>query len=480
MAPRKKEEVKEVEFDEKSLAEVKIEDKPEVNKVTESMDKVTKALEKRLEDLEGIGPVRLKKLYANGIYTVDELMSQGEEWLVKTLDIPWDDARKLVQIANESLNTSDVFSSMYVSGRDYDKHIKERTVRLTTGLKEFDAILDKHGKGYESGVITEFFGAYGAGKTQVMMVACIMAQMPKDPCCLHCGQTEKLDTEKCQLVPNPDKPKEICGGTIWQGGGLSEWGKPCRVIYFDTENSYRPERLFDIVCNRELVKTKPQTITQIKEKAIKEPLNDEEYEKAMVIVDNVNVSRPRTSGLLMMYVNNLGSAVDGDFCKICHKREIDNELKPTHQNHPKAEKAKKDGIELEEHDFTRDTPVKLVVIDSLTGKFRKEFEGRGELSDRQMKLKSYIKMLENTAESKNIVLLVTNQVQEALGVMGDNIRPVGGNEIGHTITHRIYLKKPQSITKNNIDITLVDSPSMPKNTIKVELGFKGIQQLSTE
>ena len=60
-------------------------------------------------------------------------------------------------------------------------------------------------------------------------------------------------------------------------------------------------------------------------------------------------------------------------------------------------------------------------------------------------------------ESKNIICLVTNQAQEALGVMGDNIRPVGGNVIGHTFTHRIYLKKPQSMSKDKITAILVDS-----------------------
>ncbi len=454
MPPRKKQ-VEEVLLDEKSLT-------PEVtqdNKVLENIDKVNEALDKKLEDLDGIGPVRIKKLYANGIYTVDDLLSRGEEWLSRTLEISFDEANKMVQTANESLNNDAVFSSMFVTGKEYANYRKNRIEHMTTGLKDLDDITG----GYETGVITEYFGAYGAGKTQVMMVACIMAQMPKNPCCLSCGQTEKLDGEKCE-----------CDGTIWKGGGLSEYGKPCRVIYFDTENSYRPERLFEIICNREIIKTKPQTATQIKLQATKEPLNDEEFEKAMTLVDNVNVSRPRTSGLLMTYVNNLSSMINGDFCKICRKREINMDLQPTHQNHPKVKK----DMTVEQHDFVRDTPVRLVVIDSLTGKFRKEFEGRGELSDRQMKLKSYIKMLENTAESRNIVLLVTNQVQEALGVMGDNIRPVGGNEIGHTITHRLYLKKPQSLTKSKIDVTLVDSPDKPKQTISMELGYKGIQELS--
>lgn len=433
---------------------------PKKKEVLEKVETVNEAITLKLEDMDGIGPIRLKKLYGNGIYTVDDLLSYGEEALSRMLDISWDDAKKMTMVANESLNTEDVFSSVLVSGKDYYDFRRKKIEYMTTGLKELDEITG----GFETGVITEFFGAFGSGKTQFMMVACIMAQLPKEACCLSCGQTE-----------NPSKDKCECGGTWWNGGGLSEFGKPCRVLYIDTENSYRPERLYEIVCNRELIKTKPQTKTQEKQQARKEPLDDEEYEKAMQYVNNIDVSRPRTSAIQMMIVSNLSSIISGDMCKICHKREVSKTGEPTHKNHPKA----KDDMDLENHDFEKDKQVKLVILDSITGKFRKEFEGRGTLSDRQVKLSSHVRLLESVVESKNVICLVTNQAQEALGVMGDNIRPVGGNVIGHTFTHRIYLKKPQSMSKNKITAILVDSPNKAKNEVTLELGSKGIQEEST-
>lgn len=438
------------------------------NTVKTDMDKVDKIIQQKLEDLEGIGSVRLKKLYANSIYTVDDLLSHGEESVARLLEISWDDARKMIQIANESINTDEVFSSLIVNGKQYAEYRKKNIRYLTTGLEEFDEILG----GYESGVIIEFFAGFGGGKTQFMIVACIMAQLPKNQCCLHCGITtfegKLLEDSICQV--------KDCGGKFWKGGGFGEFGKPSRVIYIDTENSYRDERLFGIVCNRDLVLTKPQNATQKKQQAQKEPLNDEEYEKAMQYVYNVNVSRPRTSALQMMVVSNLSAIIDGDLCKVCHKRVISKEGLPTHQNDPKA----KPDMELQTHDFEKDIPSNLVIIDSFTGKFRKEYEGRGTLSDRQMKLKSMVKILESVVESKNVVCLVTNQVSEKMDVMGDNIRPVGGNEIGHTFTHRIYLKKAQSMTKDKITAILVDSPNHAKNEISLELGAKGIQELTTE
>lgn len=425
--------------------------------VLEKSETVNDSLNLKLEDMEGIGPIRLKKLFANGIYTIDDLLGYGEESLSRMLDISWDDAKKMTMVANESLNTEEVFSSVIVSGKDYYDFRKKKIEYMTTGHEEFDEITG----GFETGVITEFFGAFGSGKTQFMMVASIMSQLPKEACCLSCGQKESLDGEKCD-----------CGGTIWQGGGLSEFGKKGRVIYIDTENSYRPERLFQIVCNRELIKTKPQTKTQEKQQADKEPLDDEEYEKAMEYVYNIDVSRPRTSAIQMLVVSNLSSMISGDLCKYCHKREMSKTNEPTHKNHPKA----KDDMNLEDHDFEKDIPAKLVILDSITGKFRKEFEGRGTLSDRQVKLSSHVRLLESVVEAKNVVCLVTNQAQEALGVMGDNVRPVGGNVIGHTFTHRIYLKKPQSMSKDKITAILVDSPNKAKNEVTMELGGKGIQK----
>jgi DNA repair protein RadA len=441
------------------VAKKKVTINPVDTVVTDKMEAVNDVVGLKLEDMDGIGSVRLKKLYSNGIYTVDDLLGYGEESLSRMLDISWDDAKKMTSVANESLNSEDVLSSVVVSGKDYFNFRKNKIKYMTTGVEELDEITG----GFETGVITEFFGAFGSGKTQFMMVACIMAQMPEEKCCLSCGQDdeEKVKSDKCE-----------CGGTWWKGGGLSKFGKQSKVIYIDTENSYRPERLFEIVCNRELIKTKPQTKTQEKKCETKEPLNEEEYEKAMQYVYNIHISRPRTSALQMLVVANLSSMISGELCKHCQKREITKESEPTHQNHPKA----KDGMRLEQHDFEKDIPATLVILDSITGKFRKEFEGRGTLSDRQVKLSSHVRLLESVIESKNIICLVTNQAQEALGVMGDNIRPVGGNVIGHTFTHRIYLKKPQSMSKDKITAILVDSPNKAKNEVVLELGSKGIQE----
>lgn len=444
--------------------------KEEISIITKNAEAITKAMDLKLEDLEGIGTVRLKKLHTNGIFTVDDLASKGEEELIRLLEITWGDASKMIQIANENIRKDSVMSKMFVSGSDFKKHRKENIKYLTTGLKELDEILkNKNDKknnskgGYETGVITEFYGGLGSGKTQFVTLACIMAQMPAKPCCLGCGRTDETKTCECKDI-------------WWEGGGLSEWNKPCRVVYIDTENSFRPERFESMIYNRELVLTKPQTKTQIKQDADKEPLDEKEEKRAGKFLDNLTYSRPFSSAMQMATISALGSVINGDFCKHCGIREIDENLIPTHQNHPKA----KEDMELQEHDFEKNVPAKLVVVDSIISEFRKDFEGRGQLSDRQSKLKTHIKHLVRTTETKNVVCIITNQVQEVQGLAGvhaDNVRSVGGNELGHTATHIIYLKKPQSVKANKITAILVDSPNNAKNEINLELGSKGVQEL---
>ena len=210
MARKKKEEIEVI--DEGLPTILPAEDTSEGDKVIEGLDTVNEAVNQKLEDLEGIGPVKLKKLYNAGIYTIDELTQHGEESLVRMLDISWDDARKLVVLAQESVNTDDVFSSLLVSGREYADYRKNKIKYLTTGHEEFDEVTG----GYETGVITEFFGAFGAGKTQFTEVASIMAQLPKDPCCLHCGQTDSLEGEYCEKQLDPKDKKSSSRSPVAQ------------------------------------------------------------------------------------------------------------------------------------------------------------------------------------------------------------------------------------------------------------------------
>jgi RecA/RadA recombinase len=60
---------------------------------------------------------------------------------------------------------------------------QKSVVRITTGSKEVDAIL---GGGFETACITEMYGEYRTGKTQLCMTACVTTQLPVEEGELHC------------------------------------------------------------------------------------------------------------------------------------------------------------------------------------------------------------------------------------------------------------------------------------------------------
>jgi DNA repair protein RadA len=117
--------------------------------------------------------------------------------------------------------------------------------------------------------------------------------------------------------------------------------------------------------------------------------------------------------------------------------------------------------------------VKLVIVDSLTAHFRAEFSGRGQLADRQQKLNRHMYMLMKLAESKNIAVLVTNQVMDRPDILfGDPTAPIGGNVVGHASKTRIYLRK----SKGDLRIAkLVDSPYLPDGEAVYRVTNEGLK-----
>jgi meiotic recombination protein DMC1 len=88
----------------------------------------------------------------------------------------------------------------------------------------------------------------------------------------------------------------------------------------------------------------------------------------------------------------------------------------------------------------------LLVVDSICALFRTDYQGRGELADRQAKLGSHLRRLTALAEEFNLVVFMTNQVQSdpgasALFAGADGRKPVGGHVLAHASTTRVLLRK---------------------------------------
>jgi len=124
-------------------------------------------------------------------------------------------------------------------------------------------------------------------------------------------------------------------------------------------------------------------------------------------------------------------------------------------------------------ELSKESPARLLVVDSLTAHFRAEYVGRGALADRQQKLNKHMHDLLRWGDLNNGVVCVTNQVSSKPDAFfGDPTRPIGGHIVGHTATFRIYLRKskgPKRIAR------LIDSPHLPEGEAVFTVNEIGIR-----
>lgn len=115
--------------------------------------------------------------------------------------------------------------------------------------------------------------------------------------------------------------------------------------------------------------------------------------------------------------------------------------------------------------------VKLIVIDSLTTHFRREYSGRENLLVRQQLINRFLGRLMRLAFAYNLVVAVTNHVMLSPDPREPFERAVGGHIVGHGTTHRIWLYRrrgPKRLAK------VVDSPRLPEAEAWFEIGDGGI------
>lgn len=124
-------------------------------------------------------------------------------------------------------------------------------------------------------------------------------------------------------------------------------------------------------------------------------------------------------------------------------------------------------------ELSKETPARVLIVDSLTAHFRAEYVGRGALADRQQKLNKHMHDLLRWGDLNNGVICVTNQVSaKPDAFFGDPTRPIGGHIVGHTATFRLYLRK----SKGNKRIArLIDSPHLPEGEAVFSVTEKGVR-----
>lgn len=123
----------------------------------------------RLEEL-GVSATDTKKLREAGLLTVESVAHSTKKRLLSVKGISETKADKLLQEAAKLIPLGFCTAAEYFV-------VREQTLYLTTGSKELDTLL---GGGVETGSITELFGEFRTGKTQLCHTLAVTCQMPMD------------------------------------------------------------------------------------------------------------------------------------------------------------------------------------------------------------------------------------------------------------------------------------------------------------
>ena len=138
---------------------------------------------KELADIKGIGPDTISKLKGIGINTLEALaMSTLLE--LKEAGIGEERAERLISEARDTI------SIPFITAAEFAKR-QLKVLRLTTSSKKLDELL---GGGVESQTITEFYGEYESGKSQICHQLCVNVQLPLERGGLD-GAALYIDTE---------------------------------------------------------------------------------------------------------------------------------------------------------------------------------------------------------------------------------------------------------------------------------------------
>lgn len=124
-------------------------------------------VEVQIDELPGVGSVTAEKLISGGLDNLMAIAVSSPKTLVDVAGVTESTARKIISAARSSLNMG------FQSGEELLKK-REKVIKITTGSKNFDKLM---GGGFETGAITEVFGEFGSGKSQIAHMLCVNIQV---------------------------------------------------------------------------------------------------------------------------------------------------------------------------------------------------------------------------------------------------------------------------------------------------------------
>ncbi|MFD1571144.1 DNA repair and recombination protein RadA [Halorubrum laminariae] len=339
--------------------------------------------EDELEDLPGVGPATADKLVENGFESYQSIAVASPGEMSNTADIGESSASDIINAARDAAD---------VGGFETGASVLERRQEIGKLSWQIDEVDDLLGGGIETQSITEVYGEFGSGKSQVTHQMAVNVQLPPE------------------------------------NGGLDGG-----CIFVDSEDTFRPERIDDMV------------------RGLDDEILAEEMERREI--EGTPADEEAMEELIAAFLDQIHVA------------------KAFNSNHQilLAEKAKELAGEHEESEW----PIRIVCVDSLTAHFRAEYVGRGELAERQQKLNKHLHDLMRLGDLYNTAILVTNQVaSNPDSYFGDPTQAIGGNILGHASTFRIYLRKSKG---NKRIVRLVDAPNLADGEAVMRVQGEGLK-----
>jgi len=147
--------------------------------------KGSEASENKITDVPGIGPGIAAKLEAAGIYDLMGLAVMSPSALSDMAGVGEAVARKAIQAARGMMKLG------FMDGMEFAKR-REDVGYITCGSVALNNLLG--GKGVETRSMTEAYGAFGSGKTQLALTLAVNVQLPKEQGGIN-GKAVYIDTE---------------------------------------------------------------------------------------------------------------------------------------------------------------------------------------------------------------------------------------------------------------------------------------------
>lgn len=204
-----------------------------------------------LDELPGVGDATAEKLRDAGFRSIEAIAIASPSELAGTVEIGETVAAKIIKAARQAADVGGFETGDIVFER------RKQVGKLTTGCNTLNELL---GGGVETQAITEFYGEFGSGKTQIAHQLAINVQLPKER------------------------------------GGLDG-----SAVIIDTENTFRPERIQQMAEGVELdyegllknihvaraYNSSHQMLLVERASELAEQLKESEYPVKLIIVDSL-------------------------------------------------------------------------------------------------------------------------------------------------------------------------------------------------